>query len=84
MDPTPTGSRRSAAAAFFDLDRTLLLGASGPILGEALRHVGLVRGEASIVETAAFRFFDLVGETLPSMFLARQGARAASGWPVAR
>ncbi len=81
-DPTPTGSRRSAAAAFFDLDRTLLLGASGPILGEALRHVGLVRGEASIVETAAFRFFDLVGETLPSMFLARQGARAASGWPV--
>ncbi len=74
--------RRSGGAAFFDLDRTLLLGASGPILGEALRRVGLIRGDASIVENAAFRFFDLVGETLPSMFLARQGARAASGWPV--
>jgi len=75
-------TERSGGAAFFDLDRTLLLGASGPILGEQLRRVGLIRGDASPVEGAAFKFFDLVGETLPSMFLARQGARAAAGWPV--
>jgi putative phosphoserine phosphatase/1-acylglycerol-3-phosphate O-acyltransferase len=80
--PRPETTERSGGAAFFDLDRTLLLGASGPILGEQLRRVGLIRGDASPVESAAFRFFDLVGETLPSMFLARQGARAAAGWPV--
>ncbi len=70
------------SAAFFDLDRTLLLGASGPILTKALRDHGVVDGEAQSVEKLAFGFFDAFGETLPSILLARQAARAARGWPV--
>ena len=69
-------------AAFFDLDRTLLAGGSGPIIGEALRRVGLLSDRSKGLESLAFRMFDLVGETYPSMLITRQGARAASGWSV--
>jgi putative phosphoserine phosphatase/1-acylglycerol-3-phosphate O-acyltransferase len=69
-------------AAFFDLDRTLLSGGSGPIIGEALRHVGLLPERRSGVEALLFRVFDVIGETWPSMFLTRQGARMARGWSV--
>ncbi len=69
-------------AAFFDLDRTLLSGASGPVLSEALRHVGLLTGATGAIENLAFGIFNLIGETWPSMLVTRQGARAARGWPV--
>ena len=70
------------AAAFFDLDRTLLPGASGPAFSRALRQVGVLPDRAIPGESAVYKLFDLVGETLPSMLLARQAARAAKGWPV--
>ena len=68
------------SAAIFDLDRTLLSGASGPIIGEALRHVGLLTTPSSTLESLAFGVFNLIGETWPSMLVTRQGARAARGW----
>lgn len=71
-----------ASAAIFDLDRTLLSGASGPIISEALRHVGLIGSSTGGIESIAFGIFNLIGETWPSMFVSRQGARAAKGWPV--
>ncbi len=71
------------SAAFFDLDRTLLRGASGPIISDALRQEGLLGSDRLPGERLLFGLFDLVGETLPSMVLARQGARAARGWSVA-
>jgi putative phosphoserine phosphatase/1-acylglycerol-3-phosphate O-acyltransferase len=81
---TPETARtQPASAAFFDLDRTLLAGASGPILGEALRHVGLLPPQRSAIEDLAFRIFDTIGETLPAMLLSRQGARVAKGWSLA-
>lgn len=70
------------SAAVFDLDRTLLSGASGPILGEALRHTGLLTGSANSLESVAFGIFNLIGETWPTMFVSRHGARAARGWSV--
>ena len=70
------------SAAIFDLDRTLLSGASGPIIGEALRHVGLLTTPSSTLESLAFGVFNLIGETWPSMLVTRQGARAARGWSV--
>ncbi|MFM7069040.1 MAG: HAD family hydrolase, partial [Actinomycetes bacterium] len=73
---------RSAGAAFFDLDRTLLAGGSGPIIGEALRKVGLLTSRSAGLESVAFKFFDLFGETYPSMLVTRQGARVANGWSV--
>jgi len=69
-------------AAIFDLDRTLLSGASGPIISEALRRVGLIGSSTGGIESIAFGIFNLIGETWPSMFVSRQGARAAKGWPV--
>jgi len=68
------------AAAFIDLDRTLLRGASGPVLTQALRDAGVVDGAPLPGEALVYRVFDLVGETLPSIMLARQAARYAKGW----
>jgi putative phosphoserine phosphatase / 1-acylglycerol-3-phosphate O-acyltransferase len=79
---TNTSRGPSGGAAFFDLDRTLLSGASGPVLTEALRHVGLMSGATGTLESVAFGVFNLIGETWPSMLVTRQGARAAKGWPV--
>ena len=73
----------STGAAFFDLDRTVLAGASGPVISEALRAEGVLRPGPVPGERLLFGLFNAVGETLPSMLLTRQGARAARGWPVA-
>ena len=71
------------SAAFFDLDRTLLLGASGPWISSALREQGVLDEKPIPGERAAFGFFNLFGETLPSILLTKQGVRAAKGWSVA-
>ena len=74
-----SGSSDRRAAAIFDLDRTLLIGASGPILSEALRRAGVVSGSTQGIESVMFKVFDLIGETYPSMLVSRQGARVARG-----
>lgn len=68
------------AAAFFDLDRTLLQGASGPVISEALRTMGVLSDRPIPGERLVYRLFDTVGETLPSMALTRTAARFAAGW----
>lgn len=65
-------------AAFFDLDRTLLRRASGPALSEAMRETG-VTSAALPLERAIFGYFDLFGETLGSIALARQGGLLVRG-----
>ena len=79
----PYGLAMGLSAAFFDLDRTLLRGASGPIISKALRAEGLLDSQPIRGERLLFGLFDVVGETLPSMAIARQGAKAAKGWSVA-
>ncbi len=69
-----------SAAAFFDLDRTLLRRASGPALSQALREVGVLAESRIPGEGLLFGIFDLIGETRPSMLLARQGVRFSKGW----
>jgi len=66
------------AAAFFDLDRTLLTGASGPVFSEGMRRAGLL-DRAVPGEKALFEIFNRIGETLPSMLIARQAASLAKG-----
>ncbi|MCP5026813.1 MAG: HAD-IB family hydrolase [Actinomycetia bacterium] len=70
------------SGAFFDLDRTLLIGASGPVISEAMRAEGLVGPDPIPGEKLLFGLFDAIGETLPAMLITRQGARAAKGWSV--
>ncbi|HET9731084.1 MAG TPA: HAD-IB family hydrolase [Acidimicrobiales bacterium] len=67
-------------AAFFDLDRTVLRGASGPLINEALVTAGVVPASRLRGGGALYRFYELVGETVPSMALARAAAVVARGW----
>lgn len=69
----------SKPAAFFDLDRTLLRGASGPVLSGALRSAGVLSDRVLPGENLVYQLFNLIGETRPSMMLARQGARFSGG-----
>ena len=71
-----------AGAAFFDLDRTLLKGASGPVIGQALRTAGVV-SRSIPGEDIVYRIYDLFGETRPSMELTRRAVRFAKGWSQA-
>ncbi len=68
----------SRGAAFFDLDRTLLAGASGEVFSDAMRAAGLV-SRSIPGERLLFRVFNAVGETLPSMALARQAVALVQG-----
>jgi putative phosphoserine phosphatase/1-acylglycerol-3-phosphate O-acyltransferase len=70
----------SPGAAFFDLDRTLLRGASAPLLTEALVAAGVAPDRHIPGQELFFRFYELVGESLVGMALARQAANVARGW----
>jgi putative phosphoserine phosphatase/1-acylglycerol-3-phosphate O-acyltransferase len=67
-------------AAFFDLDRTLLRGASGPVISEALKSVGLLKDRTIPGEALIYRYFNVLGESRPTMQLARVAARFSQGW----
>ena len=65
-------------AAFFDLDRTLLAGASGEAFSAAMKAAGFT-SRSLPGERFVYGLFNRIGETLPSMALARQGATLAEG-----
>jgi len=67
-------------AAFFDLDRTLLAGASGEVFSSAMRKAGLMSRQIP-GEGLLFKLFNTVGETLPSMVLTRHAVTLAKGRP---
>ena len=70
----------TSGAAFVDLDRTLVRGASGPAFSQAMREAGIVTSGPIPGESLVYRMFDLVGETRPAMLLTRQAVRLAKGW----
>ena len=70
--------RMTSGAAFFDLDRTLLAGASGEVFSGAMRTAGLV-SRTIPGEKFLYSLFNTIGETLPSMALARQAVTLAKG-----
>ncbi|MEO6790033.1 MAG: HAD-IB family hydrolase [Ornithinibacter sp.] len=67
-----------SGAAIFDLDRTLLQGGTGPLLSRAMYDLGVVTRKLP-GERFLYGMFDLIGETLPSIFLARQATLVARG-----
>ena len=75
-----TAPSAATGAAFFDLDRTLLAGASGEVFAEAMRAAG-IGGSALPGEKLLFKLFNTIGETLPSMAIARQAVAMAKGHP---
>ena len=76
--PGVAHTEEAHGAAFFDLDRTLLAGASGPAFSAAMRKAGMT-SRSIPGEGILYGLFNLLGETLPSMAIARQGANLAKG-----
>ena len=68
------------SAAFFDLDRTLLAGASGPAISAALRTAGLMGDRGLPGQDFLFQAFNIFGENRPAMMLTRQAASLAANW----
>ena len=71
-----------AGAAFFDLDRTILLGPSSSEINDALVAAGLAPERKIPGIGVMGEFYRRFGETLPFMALARAAAIAARGWSV--
>lgn len=65
-------------AAFFDLDRTLLSGASAHVVSKVLRQTGVVNRDIP-GESLLYQVFETFGENLPSMVLGRQAVHAMRG-----
>ena len=65
-------------AAFFDLDRTILSGASAHVVSRVLRETGVVNRSIP-GETLLYQIFETFGENLPSMVLGRQAVTAMRG-----
>ena len=72
----------AGAAAIFDLDRTLLRSSSTPALNEALFEQGVHQRSSLPGQGLMMRYYDVFGETLPSMAMARAAAFVARGWAV--
>ena len=69
-------------AAFFDLDRTVLLGPSSSDITEALVIAGIAPDRRVPGIGVLGEFYRRFGETLPFMAVARAAALAARGWSV--
>ena len=73
-----TGMMASRTAAFFDLDRTLLAGGSGPTFARAFAQLGVATPHLP-GQDLLFKFFDLVGESYLVMQLAKRAASRTKG-----
>ncbi len=71
-----------AGAVFFDLDRTLLRGASTPVIRNSLAKVGLVSEKGLPGESIFLRVYNVFGESMAHMAVARLAAFASKGWSV--
>jgi putative phosphoserine phosphatase/1-acylglycerol-3-phosphate O-acyltransferase len=69
-----------AGAAFFDLDRTILLGPSSTEINDALVAAGLAPDRKLPGIGVLGEFYRRFGETIPFMALARAAAIASRGW----
>jgi putative phosphoserine phosphatase/1-acylglycerol-3-phosphate O-acyltransferase len=72
----------AGSAAIFDLDRTLVRSSSTPALNQALFEQGVARRSSVPGQGVMMGLYDVFGESLPSMALARAAALMAKGWPV--
>ena len=70
------------AAAFFDLDRTLLLHASGTTFAKHLEAQGITSSANVPGAELLVSIYDIFGETRLNMELAQRLVKTAKGWPV--
>jgi putative phosphoserine phosphatase/1-acylglycerol-3-phosphate O-acyltransferase len=68
------------SAAIFDLDRTLVRGATGPVFQERLRAGGVMNARNVPFADVIYQAYNLIGENPLTMRLTRAAVRAAKGW----
>ncbi len=72
----------STSAAIFDLDRTLLDGASWPIYAAKLRQLGVLPDRDFPVVDQLFGVFRSFGESFLTMQLTKLAVSKTKGWPI--
>ena len=72
----------ASIAAFFDLDRTLIKGASATAFADALADAGVTEQRSIPLADVFMKFYEEVGETPIAMLPASQAVRANKGWSV--
>jgi len=77
-----TREASAKAAAFFDLDRTLLADSSGLLVVEALSELGLLSPRQRVAADVIRRAYRRVGETWIGMQFTRRAVRQFTGWSV--
>lgn len=80
-DTSTRASSSASAAAFFDLDRTLLASSSAPVYAKALADIGTIDMTVPM-QSVYFQLYEWFGEDPLSMRLARQGSRLFAGHRV--
>ena len=68
-------------AAIFDLDRTIIRGATAPVFQRHLRDVGIGSGSNNPLVGAFMWAYEFSGESWVSMQVTRRSARVSKGWP---
>lgn len=72
-----------AAAAFFDLDRTLIRSSSAPVFAEHMANAGITEHRSIPFANLFLKFYEEVGESRLTMAPAKLSVRASKGWNVA-
>ena len=73
----------SNAAAFFDLDRTLIRGSSAPVFARHMADAGVTEHRDIPLANLFLKFYEEVGESRLAMAPAKLSVRANKGWNVA-
>jgi len=73
----------SNAAAFFDLDRTLIRSSSAPVFAEHMAHAGITEHRDIPLARLFLKFYEDVGESRIMMAPAKLSVRTNKGWDVA-
>ena len=82
MPPSAT-SKVSSSAAIFDLDRTLIRGASAPVFARYMTEAGISEHRDIPFADLFLRLYEEFGESPLAMAPARLAVRASKGWSVA-
>lgn len=72
-----------SAAAFFDLDRTLIRSSSAPIFARHMADAGITQHRDIPLANLFLKFYEEIGESRLTMAPAKLSVRASKGWNVA-
>ncbi|MFT4988829.1 MAG: putative phosphoserine phosphatase/1-acylglycerol-3-phosphate O-acyltransferase [Acidimicrobiales bacterium] len=73
----------SHAAAFFDLDRTLIRSSSAPVFARYIADAGITEHRDIPLANLFLKFYEEVGESRLAMVPAKLSVRTSKGWNVA-